>query len=179
VPRPLGWGEIDDEARAILRNYGDGTPFFDHLDARLTDPYFFDILVRMLQKPTARLYNYLPPIAVSGKFGWAFSQWVKKQGLLKSDLIVFPGDLRHQDLPEVYWGGDNRVPVADKYVYLDNSIYKGRTLNKIKAFLKRNNTFIERAYVCYDGSLPPHKLVKGLPKVEYIYRWHEDGIRTA
>lgn len=167
--RPYGWDEIDGIVESTLYNSPGGTPFFDRVDTELTHPYFFELLTRRLQDGMPRV-GYLPPIAVSGKFGWAFSLWVKRESLIVGDLIVFPGDLRHQKLIDPQIHG----PLAPEYVFIDNSMYKGRTMGQVDKFLRKYRSKLTEKWVLYDGSLPPHRT-----GVNYIYRWHENGIRES
>lgn len=176
--RPIGWHEIDDIVKSNINDFGDGTPFFDHLDADLTHSYFFETLVRNVQNDMARLGNYhrgyLPAIAVSGKFGWAFGQWLKRERKIVADLIVFPGDLRHQELIDPHL----HEPLAPEYVFLDNSTYKGRTMNQIEKYLDEYRSRLGTRYVLYDGAVPDQQLIRRY-ELNHIYQWHESGYRES
>lgn len=153
--------------------YVDGTPFFDWLDDRLGKEHF----LRGLMDDVYKDYGYVPPIVVTGKFGEKYRKWLEYymgKHWTTQNLVVMPGDLRHIEVPP-----DSEKPRADlDYVFLDNSIYKGRTLRKTIDWITSHHAAIKDARVLYDGTLPPHNVVE-FCQVKYYYRWHKDGIRVA
>jgi hypothetical protein len=132
----------------------EGTPFFDFIDQRLTREVYFEHLEQMSRWDT-------DGFIVSGKFGWAYSMWYRGE----KPVHVFPGNLRHDKLID-----PGVVPPLKgrSFTFLDNSIYKGRTLDQIEQYVDFWSGYIERKFVIYDGSKPPHH--KG---IEYLYRWHD------
>lgn len=133
---------------------GGGTAFFDLIDRLVTRKAYFAYLEGLVPWDT-------DGIVVSGKFGWAFSMWYR--GV--KPVYVFPGNLRHDKLV------DSGVvpPFKGKVLtFLDNSIYKSRTLDQITDYVSWWGGFIGKKIVVYDGSLPPHH--KG---IHYLYRWHD------
>lgn len=159
-------GEMVDHAATT---YGDGTPFFDWIDQAVTTRKFFDyfrdrILDDGLQTDA---------ILTSGKFGWAFSAYALYRPVLPQ-VLNFPGNLRHEPLQESWAdpGFKDR-----EFVFIDNSIYKARTLRQIESYVERWGGQINRAYVAYDGSRPDHSWTRRGYPTDYIYRWHEGGFR--
>lgn len=150
---------------AISRE-SDGTRFFDLLDEKLCHGVYF----RWLEE---KLFDIKPYAAIgSGKFGWAFSMYMNGGSF---PVFNFPGDLRHQRLvdPLVDPHFDGR-----EFIYVDNSIYKGRTLKQINDYVTDWGGKILAAYVLYDGSRPPHSPTKIVQPFHYLYRWHDGKFRV-
>lgn len=145
--------EIEKDVSLAYQLRGEGTPFFDFLDHRVTREPYFEYLEEIIPWDT-------DGIVVSGKFGWAFSMWYPGE----KPVYVFPGNLRHEELKDP----GVMPPFKGKVLtFLDNSIYKGRTLSQIIEYVDWWGGFIDKKFVIYDGSLPPHH--KG---IYYLYRWH-------
>ena len=164
---------IEQDVADTLALKGDGTPFFDTIDAKLTHPHYMRYLK---DKIFDTFLNVNKPYAIlgSGKFGWAFSMYMNGN-LAFPRMLNFPGDLRHQPLVD---------PLVDptfegrKFVYVDNSIYKGRTLGQISNYVRDWGGEITHAFVLYDGTYPPHDELQMVPNFAYVYRWHKDTFRV-
>lgn len=155
---------IDALAAEVEFQVGDGTPFFDTIDSLLSSDFFYEVQWnRFLNEYGAPDGSY--NIAVSGKWGRGFADWLRyaHRGV---DLmvIVFPGDLRHE----------KQIPVDDipysvrhkKFVMLDNSLYKGRTMRKVAQALAIRDSILIENLVLYDGSL------EGIPWTTGVFRYH-------
>lgn len=159
---------VKEDVQLAVSRFGDGTQFFDYLDERLIAPAYFDYLKDRIVE------NHYDGILGSGKFGWAFSMYAASHPFLPP-VYNFPGDLRHQDLYD---------PMIDPhfegaaFVYIDNSIYKGRTLGKVNRYVRDWGGRIKAAFVLYDGSRPPHAAAEIVTPFHYIYRWHDGGYRA-
>lgn len=166
-------GYVEQLAETATKLYVDGTPFFDYLDDHLGD----DLFLKMLSRDVIDEYGYMPALVTTGKFGEKYRKFLTAQlGELWviDNLVVMPGDLRHIDIPV----GSPRPRKGKDYLFLDNSIYKGRTLTKTLDWFLRHGAVISDCWVLYDGTLPPHDIIV-LGPVKYYYRWHKDGIRVA
>ena len=160
-------------AECATAMYVDGTPFFDWLDDRLGHEHF----LREMSDDVWRDYGYVPNLVVTGKWGEKYRKWSEYylgKYWTENHLVVMPGDLRHREVPE-----DAKVPVkGEDYVFLDNSMYKGRTYIKTLNWFLDHDADVTDARVLYDGTLPPHYIINNY-QVKYYYRWHKDGIRVA
>lgn len=162
------YDQINSIVNDALRR-GDGTPFFDYLDASLTKVRFFDWFRDMVLDSRQEFDG----IIVSGKFGWAFQMYAAYRPVMPP-VFNFPGDLRHQQLVD---------PLIDpmfrnrNFIYFDNSIYKGRTLGQINHYVNSWGGRIASAFVLYDGSRPPHAAAQIVTPFHYIYRWHDGDFR--
>jgi hypothetical protein len=160
-----------------IRHTG-GTPFFDALDMRLRDPYWFRVLyLRYLDEfcqpqPDVTAIGRSnvvpirhPRIAVSGEFGRRFVTWLADTdwGLYSPGGLMLPGDLRHNDL----------APLAQRldgvhFVFLDDSYFKGRTMMKVAHAILDAGGLFDGAAVLYDGS-------RAAGWIPSFYRYHPDG----
>ena len=155
--------------RIATKHYEDGTPFFDFVDQKIAHPTFFNYFRDRILDDGLRT----DAILTSGKFGWAFSAYAMFMPVLPQ-VLNFPGNLRHEPLRDP-WVDPSFV--GKEFVFIDNSIYKGRTLGKIEEYVERWGGRINRAYVAYDGSRPHHDWTdRGYPTA-YLYRWHDGGFR--
>jgi hypothetical protein len=156
---------------------GDGTAFFDFIDHEVARTRFFDYFRdRILD--TYPYPNEPNGIVTSGKFGWAYSAYAFSRPVLPK-VWNFPGNLRHDYLQDSMT--DPGI-AGKRFVFIDNSIYKGRTLNQINEYIRRWGGQIIFAHVVYDGSRPDtfgqHEWTKmGFPH-DYLYRWHEGGFKA-
>lgn len=150
------------ELSAILEaQLGGGAPYFDKLDQILRAPGWYRALaMRYLEEyPTTR-----PRIALSGGFGRGFAAWLKagEWGRYMGKPMVFPGGLRDGHLKEV-----GRDLTDQEFVFLDDSLYKGRTHNEIRRVIEGAGGWVSGALVLYDGSREPLTAVKSL------FRYHD------
>lgn len=180
------WSKATDALSGVVAEltarFGGGTAFFDALDERMRDPFYFDALIsRAFAEFPGTDYDVgFDRIVVSGRFGEAFVHWFPSSQWSRSreTPLLVPGDLRHADLPpftaDLGWHlGDFHVNRAQppKYVFLDDSVYKFRTFNKIKQRIEEANGQVVGHIVLYDGSLEPQRIPS-------FYRWHpREGVK--
>lgn len=132
---------LGDLAHDLEAEFVGGTPFFDHLDESLRDPYWYQqMLARYLDA-----YPMEPRIALSGEFGRGFAQWLRETTWQVP--LVFPGNLRHNDLPPLPLHLD-----GEQFVFLDDSYYKGRTRAKVTKAIEDAGGMVVGSFVLYDGS---------------------------
>lgn len=173
VKREVVHRRLSDMVEHATKRYGDGTPFFDWIDQAVTTRDFFDYLRDRILDDGFRPDG----IVTSGKFGWAFSAYAFNLGVLPK-VLNFPGNLRHEKLTES-WCNPNIE--GQRFYFVDNSIYKARTLTQIEAYIERWGGKIVFANVLYDGSRPrddgEHGWTRrGYPH-DYLYRWHDGGFK--
>jgi hypothetical protein len=152
----------------LERTVGGGTPFFDRMDALLSSDYFYDI---QLERFTFKYETALPTprIIVSGKWGYGFKNWVWRYAPFLPIPMLVPGGLRHDDLPVssrfvIFTPGNYK---DQRFVFLDNSCYLGRTRDKIKTRIEEAGGELIDSLILYDGSVSPIEGMKGL------FRYHE------
>jgi len=145
-------------AKNVEDRYVGGTPFFDSLDEALRSDHWFQPLRMWYEHTHTRNFGVWPDIALSGAFGQRFAAYLRENGT--HNTYVFPGNLRHVDL--------DALPIdltGHRFVFIDDSCYRGRTYGKIKRRIEEAGGTMLDGMVLYDGSpLPPF-----LPS---FYRYH-------
>jgi hypothetical protein len=156
--------------RTLLQSYtqniesfiGDGTAFFDTMDAMLSSDYWYGVQLdryafRQIQRSCDR-------IVVSGKWGFGFVNFVERYFPWIVTPLWVPGNLRHEELPPFQ---PNRVGIVNtEFTFLDNSSYKGRTRDQIKKRIEEAGGTFAQELVIYDGSREP------IPGIKGLYRYH-------
>lgn len=159
--------EVVEEVRSV---YPGGQPFFTTLDASLRRPEFFRLAFDQVKNsvPTYRRTErgtWVPDdarIVVSGKFGEAMRDWLWKEHQI--DALLIEGDVRHGGLTPL---GRDRVLKGSLYVFIDDSLYRGRTRAAVAARLDDVGAGLIRSVVLYDGAHEP------VPSVDSLYRWRD------
>jgi hypothetical protein len=146
--------------------YTGGTRFFDALDERLREPFWFNAVLDKAHS----LYGSQYGIAVSGEFGKRFRRWLSEDHLAYGASshgvpIVFPGDLRHATLTDDFIRNLD-IDNGEQFVFVDDSYYKGRTYRQVKAAIEKRGGACDYIVVLYDGSTTP-------AIVPSLFRYHE------
>lgn len=139
----------------IEETVGDGTPFFDTMDETLQETYWLQVqYLRYLDSQYANLN-----LVVSGKWG----EMLEKYLMPRSPRYVLKvrGGLRHGELPPL-----DVDLTAQRFLFLDDSCYKGRTRDKIAQRIQEAGGELVYSYVLYDGSIDP------IPGIEGVFRYH-------
>lgn len=143
-----------------------GTEFFDRIDALLSSDYFYAVQLRRFTE------KYDPSehrIIVSGKWGFGFKNWMMKYIPEVRFPVLVPGGLRHNELPVknsfIDFSMKDRF-IGRKFVFLDNSCYRGRTRDKIASRLAEAGAELVDSFVLYDGS------VEEIDGIEGLWRYH-------
>jgi hypothetical protein len=166
----------------LTSRYGDGTPFFNALDERMRNEFYFNaLLIRAFNEyPGTRYEDGIDRFVVSGRFGRAFVAWYPSSqwARYRETPLLVAGDLRHGPLRPFLvsqgWQLSDNVnrAVPPKYVFLDDSAYQFRTFNKVKEAVENADGSVVGHVVLYDGSRNP-------ARVPSFYRWHDkDGYST-
>lgn len=150
-------------SHAIEQDIGDGTPFFDRIDAILSSDYFYEYSARkFMEIAETPVGERSIQIVVSGKWGYGFTAWAAAYADWLPSIHIVSGGLRHNYLP------DGNIGVhGDQFLFLDNSAYKGRTRDKIMRRIEESGGQLLATIVLYDGS------PKTLDGIEGIFRYHE------
>lgn len=149
---------VHELAGSITAKVGDGTPFFDAMDLALSTEYWFAVQLNRyfgLRDSSLR-------IVVSGEWGRQFRSLVMGPSRWPYlSPLVLPGGLRHNDLAPL-----ELDLTGHRFVFLDDSCYKGRTRDKIRQRIREAGGDVAATLVIYDGSVKPIRGIAGL------WRWH-------
>jgi|SaaInlStandDraft_4_1057021.scaffolds.fasta_scaffold27367_2 hypothetical protein len=151
--------------KEMIKEHTGGEEFFDALDEAVRNESWFDILntqsYRYAETRFKDLYpsTVCPTIVVSGKFGLYFKEWYEEFG----SVLLVNGSLRHGSIMDL--SPFRRTIQNETFIFLDDSFFKGRTRNKIKAELERNGGKLLHTFVVYDGSREKD------PDVTSLYRY--------
>ena len=144
---------------SLLDQHSGGTKFFNALDEYLRNSMFFEMLYRRAMR------DYMPDgLLVTGQFGEKFRDWLADRDSMMP-VFVQPGDLRHH--PERAWPHPS---LADKHwVFLDDSLYAGRTLRACKRSVLMSGGDVVSAHVLYYGARRTRPDVQA-----FYYYWLND-----
>ena len=151
----------------IIRQHEGGEGFFEAIDKAAQNISILRELIKLSIHPQLpELWYYT---IVSGNFGKFFINWWSTHPLsvLWPRPILVSGNLRNcpENMESLEYLGD-RIK-DNKYVFIDDSFYLGRTRDAINAELNKYGSKIIKTLVVYDGS---HK---NDPNVVSLYRYHE------
>lgn len=136
-----------------------GEPYFDALDAALTTPEVFKLVLRRLQESEPTFGE--TDIIVSGRWGRAFAKWYNSNYHRRCVLVV-PGGLRHSAVSNPLRALYGPLPSDRTYAFLDDSLYLGRTMRAVEQWVSASEAKFAGAFVAYDGS-----------PVRSLYRFHD------
>ncbi len=164
--------------KELIAKHTGGKEFFNALDEVVTDGLFFDKLYQLAMIDDA--YRTIEEdeeqyhTIVSGKFGIALSNWLRQyhfdndaEWSETSGVLLVNGGLRDGDpITDLspYW----EQVQNEKYVFVDDSFFSGRTRNIIAKELERLHGQLMHTYVVYDGSDIPD------PRVTSLYRYYDE-----
>lgn len=158
---------LHEEVTGLLSRYTGGTEFFNMLDAAVRHRNYFNCLLGMADSTNTQQIN-IEGVAVSGWFGMEFAAWLRSS-IHNRPLLIFPGDLRHH--PEL--AIPPRGILNHSFVFIDDSMYKGRTFAAVKRSIETSGGVCNRAIVAYDGCKEEHSNVHSM----YRY-WEHHGDET-
>ena len=144
--------DLNDLVSDLLRQHNGGEVFFDHLDEALRNSStIMEALIKTLREKTGR-------IICSGKFGRVFAN------VAPEPVIVVNGGLRSGEKIDDLSYLDLK---GQKFIFVDDSFYLGRTRDRIKDELERQGAHLIHTFVIYDGSKIKDENVTSL------YRYHK------
>ncbi len=137
--------EMLNVVNVFLNEYVGGEEFYDALDEqiRINDVWLYAMLALVEQETFDK-------IIVSGNFGRRFKSFIEEKvdGDLSSNIIVANGSLRKGNSI----GLENRDFHGQKFIFIDDSFWAGRTRNVIKNYIEKNGGILKKTYVFYDGN---------------------------
>jgi len=126
----------------LVAEHQGGEVFFDHLDEIIRNNVsVLDAVASMIPSGCT--------VILSGRFGRIFSNFIRSTILWDWEVISVNGNLRHGEAVDdiSYMEFKNK-----QIVFVDDSFYKGRTRDAIKAAVELNGGTLSHTYVVYDGS---------------------------
>lgn len=159
--------DIDKIITSIIKDHKEGENFYDLIDHRIRnegEDWFVDLL-QLAEKTNDRHINN---IVVSGLFGRLFvNEWAK--GSL--NVILVEGGLRHSYMMSLEPFKDQIV--GREFIFLDDSLYLGRTRDKIKAEIEFHGGDLLNTFVVFDGG----KIIDDTVYSLYRKESHIDNIK--
>ena len=163
-----------------LRQHTGGPQFFTEIDKRFQDKNIVNELLTKASLRADRMNEYAsnrPQIIMSGRFGIFVNNLIgmDEAGIdFPFNHFVVNGSLRGEN-PVVkvleYAQTVKHDYFNNKFVFIDDSFYSGKTRNAIKAFLALSGLELAHTYVVYDGS----KIQD--PGVSSLYRYYDNFSR--
>jgi hypothetical protein len=151
---------------SLVAEFGGGQDYFTALDKRILELNGWP--VRALVDMARVLWDYDVKFVVSGAVGKHWANWTPE------DTVWAPGGLRY-GAPVQFWKISTatgtllrKLDLAElpaRMVLLDDSFYRGRTLDALNA---ASHGRVIGAVTVYDGSSG-----KARPNVFSLYRWHD------
>lgn len=141
-----------------------GEAFFDALDDMMrNDTLLITMLIGRVLATSS--WDY---IITSGTFGKLFKEYSDKNmpESFSSRIITVPGGLRNGTNITPFW--ENIECSNKKFIFLDDSFYKGRTRDVVKKAVEEHNGNFINTYVFYDGSREKE------PNVYSFYRYFDE-----
>lgn len=126
-----------------------GTKFYDYLDHEIRNN--IDILHSFYEVIQTLDDSWL--VVLSGRFGKNlinYLRWIDYTP--KTEVLLFEGGLRHNDIV------DNVYKYLKSYkgckaIFMDDTMYQGRTMGKISDMLRIHSIKIKEAVVVFDAGL--------------------------
>lgn len=151
----------------LVENHGGGAPFFDALDEEVRRPRYFEELTRL-----ARGYFPRALPVVSGEFGRAYQAWWVRTDQGFTPPLWVPGGLRGKGVSITI----DDASRSDEYVFLDDSIYRGRTRDRVDNALWTAGAELVGTIVVYDGTPISTQHIR---HTDALYSWKDHTRNTA
>jgi len=145
----------------LLTTHIRGRKFFNTLDDLIK--YNSDFLLELVK---GYENDY---IASSGKFGDMLYELYESGKFKAKGLVIFNGKICTKKKGVTCWYPYDINLDNKEFIFIDDSIHSGRTIDKIESYLKReHNSNIKEISVAYDG-----KKIKD-DRVKSIYRFYDE-----
>lgn len=129
--------EMINVVNTFLNEYVGGEEFYDALDEqiRINDVWLYAMIALVTEN------EKFDKIIVSGNFGRRFKNFVEeKLNNFSLDVVVANGSLRKGNSI----GLENMDFNGQKFIFIDDSFWAGRTRNVIKNYIEENNGILEK-----------------------------------
>lgn len=147
--------KVFDKVNECLEKYIGGEIFFDELDKMVK----FDREVLEEFISTVKEQNKEMRTIASGEFGLCLHNYK-----LPVDIIVQGGLRKGANICDL----SNFVEKGQKYLFLDDSYFSGKTAQIVKEEIEKNGGIFSGCFVVYDGSQVP------IHEVKSIYRYYDN-----
>lgn len=151
-----GHARVEDIVKDVSSRYEGGRPYFEELDQALDNPDVYEDLTRFART----LYGNDATFVVSGHFGFGYQLWSRRRRF--REVLLAPGGLRYGAPVMFDW---MNVLGISHFVFLDDTLYLGRTMARVDEGLRKVSRRLNGAVVAYDGS---HER---LPRVHSLFRY--------
>lgn len=149
-----------------LDRYGGGESYFTEIDAMIkSNPVLMSEYIQYITEKE-NIYN----VILSGEIGLKyFAMQLKHQIPGDINLFLLPGGLRKDKtiLENMLQDKNSYQLKQQKYLFLDDSYYSGKTLNTVSEYIHNIGNILQNTYVFYDGS--PVKT-----NVKSLYRYYDN-----
>jgi len=152
--------KLEDLISNLLLKYEGGRPFFDALDDQIKNSINEDIVISLM-RGTEDKY-----VVSSGEFGDRVFNLYNEGKFKCKGMVVYNGKIMTKDKGVTYWYPPDFDLNNKEFVFIDDSLFSGKTLSVIENHLREHNSKIEYVSVVYDGSK------KKDPKVHSFYRYY-------
>jgi len=147
--------EIFKAVKAIQEKHPEGEKFFDALDEFIINEASDDLYLELLRL-AHEVHGEKPVLVFSGGFGKEMARRIQKGELPYHEYILFEGGLRKDNAPKILHKDIElftSVSLNCPAVFLDDTIYGGKTFKKIQSYVDSNVDYIklDKAIVVYDG----------------------------
>ena len=159
---------INDLVKKMIEEHKGGTAFFEALDENIkkNENLIEQLFSSLMMKTKYWVDDVI--IIVSGEFGLHFNNYLIENNHTGSDvyIMIVNGNLRHGEIMSLEPFKDTIK--NDKFIFFDDSFYKGRTRDKIKTELEKWGGELVTTVVCYDGSYDKDE------DVHSLYRYYDN-----
>lgn len=145
----------------LVAEYGGGQAYFSAMDESVRRPEYF---ARVTAAAFERFGEHR--VVTSGTFGREYGSWWQESVRRGPWPLCMPGGLRK--LTAVDAGLFTPPGVAgQRFVFLDDSLYLGRTFDVVRDALARGGAKVVGGFVVYDGS------THARGNIGSLFRWHK------
>lgn len=134
-----------------------GEKFFDALDESIKNSEL--IIESLIEKVPEHI-----GLVISGGFGKVVSDLIERGSMPKRPYILYAGGIRSGGSPDVL---SNKLSGCTDLIFVDDTIYGGKTYRVIKEHLKKSNIEVRSVLVVYDGC--PEKR----ENIESLFRYYD------
>ena len=161
--RLAGHDLVAAKVRSVLAVEDGGSRYFDLLDTLLRNPDVF----RAVTDVAFEVHGDRIGFITSGRFGEAYQDWQRTDRDRRRPLLVLPGSLRYgYRAPHIE---ERRLLGVRDWVFLDDTLYMGRSLMKVTDAMHNAFRSLRGAVVAYDGSHVP------FANVTSLYRYFDES----
>lgn len=150
--------KLDDIVFGLLQKYNGGREFFKALDNAIKDFSNKDLIISLLKG------NENEWICSSGGFGDKLHNLYENGDIKCKGLLIFNGKMYTKDKGITSYYPENFDMSNKKFIFIDDSLFTGKTYLKIDEFLSEFNSKIKEVLVVYDGSKSYNPIIKSLFK---------------